>query len=205
MPALRDAGISHQQFLAVWSTNADIGFTPAQLLAAGITITEMQSNDITLAQIHAGGVSITYLLETGLTISQLYTGGIPGYLLFNDVCNTPLSVGTSPGPTIKLLTTQLTATNTQVLLEGRAESSLTWTFSNITTTNNVSNTVSFLHLDTINSTKMLRSAIAVYLRAENRRIVSTLSIPLAEVFSSLTIEVADNRFEGVSMALCSGR
>ena len=94
MPALIETGISNQQLLAVWSTNADTGFTIDQLLAARITL------------------------------SQMYAGGIPGYILFNEVCNTSLSVGTGSAPKIKLLSTNLVATNTRVVLEARGSGSV---------------------------------------------------------------------------------
>ena len=138
MTALRNAGISSRQFLTVWNTNANIGFTPAQLVVADVSFAEMQNsnitisqmynggisiayllgNNITLSQIYNGGVSITHLLGTGLSINQLRTGGIPDYALFNEACNTPLSSGSPPGPIIRLLSTNLSPTNTQVVLEG---------------------------------------------------------------------------------------
>ena len=169
MADIRGAGINKQQLLAVWSTNADIGFIPAQLLTAGITIAEMRSNNITLLQIYNGGVSI----------AEMRSAGIADYLLFNEVCNTPLSSGTAPGPAIRLLSTRLVATNTHVVLEGRAGGSISWLF--------LGNNVSFDDSDSVNQSRMLGNATAVYLgqdQDDNNRHVSTLSIPLVEVFSN---------------------
>ena len=187
MVALRDAGISKQQFLTVWSTNADIGFTPAQLLAAGISIAEMQSNNITLSQIYDGGVIISYLLGTGMTIAQLRTGGIPDYILINEACNIPLSVGTSPRPTIKLLSTNLNATNTQVVLEGRSSGdSLIWSITGFT------GSIFYTVMSSVNDTQMLGGAIGRLLQQTPTSYVSTLSIPLPYVFSNLTVSVTDS-------------
>ena len=197
MPDLREAGISKQQLLAVWDTNADIGFTTAQLLAAGITVAQMQAGGITLAQIHAGGVSIAQLLGTGLSIAQLRTGGVPDYALFNEACNTPLSVGASPAPTIRLLSTNLTPTNTQVVLEGRGISSVIWQISGIDGWASFTTSSSPL--------TMIGSATAVLIRIEEKTIVSTISLPFAYVFSNLTINVTDVQFRSTSIQLCPGR
>ena len=166
MPALIETGVSNQQLLAVWSTNADTGFTIDQLLAAGITL------------------------------SQMYAGGIPGYILFNEACNTPLSVGTAPDPTIRLISTNLNSTDTNIVLEGSATGSLTWTIAG--------HTVDFIILDTTN-TKMVGSATAVYIGFENDRHVSTLNIPFDYVFSNLTVRCLNNQRRGVSLQLCPGR
>ena len=197
MADIRNAGISEQQLLAVWTTNPDIGFTPAQLILAGISIAEMQSNNITLSQIYNGGVSITYLLGTGLTLSQLYTGGIPGYLLFNGFCNTPLSVGTSPGPTIRLLSTNLRATNTQVVLEGRASGTAIW---------NILGKTNFASIGSGSGTtpRMLGRATAVLIGVEGT-IVSTLSLPFDYVFSNLTVSLTDDQARITNFQLCPGR
>ena len=169
MPALIEAGVSKQQLLTVWATNGDTGFTPAQLLAAGITSAE------------------------------LYAGGIPGYLLFNGVCNTPLSVGTAPAPTIKLLSTNLSPTDTNIVLEGQAANSIRWS-SSILPGQDASLTV--LSDDPI---EMLGNMIAERIRIENTTIVSTLTIPFAYVFSNSTITVGDRNLRSTSIQLCPGR
>ena len=277
MSALIETGISNQQLLAVWSTNANIGFTSAQLLTAGITVAQMQSNDITLAQIHAGGVtpaqllaagitsaemlaaeitvaqmqasgitleqihaggvtpaqllaagitsaemlaaeitvaqmqasgitlgqihaggvSIAHLLGTGMSITQLRTGGVPDYALFNEACNTPLSVGTSPGPTIKLLSTNLRATNTQVVLEGRASGTAIW---------NILGKTNFASIGSGSGTtpRMLGRATAILIGVEGT-IVSTLSLPFDYVFSNLTVRLTDDQARITNFQLCPGR
>ena len=159
MADIRNAGINKQQLLAVWSTNADNGFTPAQLIVAGISIAEMQSNNITLSQMYNGGVSITYLLGTRLTISQLLAGGVPYYAIFNEACNIPLSKGSPPAPVIRLLSTNLSPTNTQVVLEGRGMGSIRWQISGI-------GTATFSTSSDINASKMLGDATAVLIRKE---------------------------------------
>ena len=198
MADIRNAGISEQQLLAVWSTNADIGFTSAQLLTAGITVAQMQSNDITLGQIHAGGVSIAYLLGTGLTLSQLYTGGIPGYLLFNGFCNTPLSVGTAPAPTIKLLSTNLNLTDTNIVLEGRAVGSINWTSPELP-----GEGATFTRQS--GGLEMLGNMIAERIRIDGTAVVSTLTIPFDYVFSNLTVNLTDTQFRITNFQLCPGR
>ena len=204
MADIRNAGITKQQLLAVWATNPDTGFTPAQLILAGISIAEMQSNNITLSQIHAGGVIISYLLGTGMTIAQLRNGGIPDYILINEACNTPTSNGTDlghiiRGPLVKLLSTNLSATNTQVVLEGDTEGSLRWQISSIT------GIITFDDESTINGTATLGSARAVYLGERDGRIVSTISLPFDYVFSNLTVTVADGQLRSTSIQLCPGR
>ena len=198
MADIRNAGITKQQFLAVWSTNADTGFTPNQLILAGISIAEMQSNNITLSQIHAGGVIISYLLSTGMTIAQLRNGGIPDYILINEACNTPTSNGIAPGPTIRLLSTNLSATDTQVVLEGRGMESIRWQISGI------NGVASFIASDTINTSKMLGDATAVFIKKEEF-FVSTLSLPFDYVFSNLTVTVRDSQIRITSIRLCPGK
>ena len=199
MAVLRGAGIIKRQFLAVWSSNGDTGFTPAQLLAAGISIAEMQSNNITLSQIYNGGVSITYLLRIGLSISQLYDEGIPGYALFNEACNIPLSSGTSPNPTIRLLSTRLVATNTHIVLEGGAAGTVRWEISSI-------GSIDFDDISiAINDTRMLGSAKIVYLGMRNDRLISTLNLPFEYVFSNLTVTLTGSQLSPTSIQLCPGR
>ena len=247
MPALVEAGVSKQQLLAVWDTNGDIGFTPAQLLAAGITsaemlaagitiaqmqaagitlaqihaggvspvqllaagitsaemlaagitVSQMQASGITLGQIHAGGVSIAQLLGTGLSIAQLRTGGVPDYALFNEACNIPLSTGADP--IIRLISTNLSPTDTRVVLEGEGTGNLDWKISNI------SGSVSFNDNDPINSPETLGSATAVLISVEETTIVSTLSLPFDYVFSNFTVSARNFQFSSTSIQLCPGR
>ena len=253
MPALIETGVSNQQLLAVWTTNADTGFTPAQLLAAGITsaemlaagitvaqmqaagitlaqihaggvtpaqllaaditstemlaagitVAQMQAAGITLGQIHAGGVSITHLLGTGLSIAQLRTGGVPDYALFNEVCNIPLSSGTAPGPIMRLLSTNLNATNTHVRLEGKAIDSLRWQLPGIRNIIFVS-TVHFPN-DTTTEGNITGEYIRDEVRDEELTVVSILNIPLSHVFSNLTLTLIDGRSRTTSIQLCPGR
>ena len=79
MPALRSAGVVSAQFLPVWSADRDMGFTPAQLKEADVTVAEMKSHGLTIAQVQTGGFSI----------ADLRSGGFADYLVFNEACNTP--------------------------------------------------------------------------------------------------------------------
>ena len=198
MPALIMDGISKQQLLAVWSTNPDTGFTPAQLVEARITIAEMRSNNITLSQIYAGGVSITYLIGAGLTASLLYNEGIPGYALFNEACNTPLSAGTAPAPTIRLISTKLNSTDTNIVLEGRAFSSINWTSPELPEEG-----ASFTRQS--GGLEMLGNMIAERIGIDGTTVVSTLTIPFDYVFSNLTVRLSDIRARTTSIQLCPGR
>ena len=101
IPALRNAGVTKAQFLAVWSENPDTGFSPAQLKVAGISIAEMRS------------------------------AGIADYLVFNEACNTPQTSGTAPRATIRLSTTTLSSTDTKVVLEAKAIGSTRWQLSGV--------------------------------------------------------------------------
>ena len=176
MPALRSAGVTSAQFLAVWSADADMGFTPAQLWEASVTIAEMRSH--------------------GLSIAQMYNmgQGIPGYTLFNEACNTPQAVGTAPSPTITLTTTTLTAMDMQVVLRGVSVGSATWRFQGATTSLDVTNT----------NSQTIGSATARFVRFEGANIVSTLSIPLTDVFSNSTVTITDRSARDTSIQLCPG-
>ena len=186
MPALVSAGATKEQLLAVWSADADTGFTPAQLKAAGVTVAEMKSH--------------------GLTIAQLRTGGIADYLVFNEACM-PLSSKTcsqsdvsqecsTNHPTITLEKTTLTATDTAVVLEGVANGSLRWGLSG--------STIRFDDGDSINDTQMLGSATGKLIRFEGITIISTLSIPLADVFSNPMVTVTNNILKNTTIQLCPG-
>ena len=179
MPALRSAGVTSAQFLAVWSADGDTGFTPAQLKEASVTIAEMRSH--------------------GLTIAQLRTGGIADHLVFNEACNTPQTRGTAPNPTITLTTTTLSATDMQVVLEGKVMGSVEWRSSG-----NFASFTRGLDSPGPDNTKMVGNATAEYVRDEGAALVSTLSIPLADVFSNPTVTAIDNQGKRTNIQLCPG-
>ena len=183
MPALAAEGISHQQFLAVWSTNGDTGFTSEQLLAAGV----------------------------------------PGYLIFNEVCNTPLSSGHPMvftnvvistndgmivtnvsiinGPTIRLLSTNLSPTNTHVMLETKTYVSARFNLRRLS-----SDIRRFIRLlDNPGDTRMLENVEFLYLRDDGVFPVCTVSVPLSQVFSNLTVFVVDANGMTANIQLCPGR
>ena len=164
MPALRSAGVVSAQFLAVWSADADTGFTPAQLKEGGVTVAEMRSAEI------------------------------PDYLVFNEVCNTPRTINR-----VTLTSSSLTATDTMVVLEGKSDLSLRWRIS--------ADDASFdRRTDSIGTTRTLGSATARYVRNEGTiGIVSTLSIPLADVFSNPTVEFFNHSRRRTNIPLCPGR
>ena len=187
MPALVSAGVTSTQFLAVWSADGDIGFTPVQLKEADVTVTEMKSHGLTIAQVQTGGFSI----------ADLRSGGFADHLVFNEACNTPQTRGTAPNPTITLTTTTLSATDTQVVLEGKANAGGVWIISE--------NSAGFTFgLDTLRSTKMLGNATVEYVRDEGTKVVITLSIPFADVFSNPTVGFSDQNIT-TNIQLCPGR
>ena len=186
MPALISAGVTKEQLLAVWSADADTGFTPAQLKEGGVTVAEMRTARLTILQIYNGGVSI----------ADLRSGGVADHLVFNEVCNTPQTIGTAPNPTITLKTTTLSATDTMLVLEGRTSgSSLRWIFSGMRTT--------FIGTHASGLTRMVGRATA---RLTNTApLTSTLSIPLADVFSNPTVSTIHVNVSTTNIPLCPGR
>ena len=206
MPALRSAGITSTQFLAVWSLNGAAGFTPAQLKAAGVTIAEMQTARLTILQMYNGGVSIADLLSAGLSIAQLRTGSVPDHALFNEACNTSSTFCimeeariecTANHPTITLTTTNLSVTDDEVVLEGEAVGGLAWRSSGMT--------VAIFSIDPLGNRGMLGSATVELTEKNGGVLVSTLSIPLADVFSNPTVSVTGGQ-AGIttSIQLCPG-
>ena len=172
MPALIEAGVSNQQLLAVWSAKADTGFTPTQLLAAGISIAEMRSNSI------------------------------PDYLLFNQVCNPQLSNGIPPGPTVKLLSTSLSPTNTQVVLGAETENIIRILWDKET------NSIQFIRMANVpplSASNENSNIEAFYLRDEGDRLIVEIHISLPRVFSTtnFTVFIEDNFGTRVSLQLCS--
>ena len=176
-----------------------MGFTPAQLKEAGVTIAEMRSHGLSILQMYNGGVSIADLLSAGLSIAQLRTGSVPDHALFNETCNTPQTSGTAPGPTITLTPATLTATDTQVVLRGVTIGSLVWTFSVIP-----GSIASFVDRDRVGRTVMLGSSTARFVSKKEDSFVSTLSIPLADVFSNPMVSVTDAQLRTTSIQLCPG-
>ena len=204
MPALVSAGVTKEQLLAVWSANADTGFTPAQLKEAGVTIAEMRSHGLTIAQIHVGGISI----------ADLRSGGVADYLVFNEACNTSSTFCTmvddltmervrrectADHPTITLTTTTLSDMDTAVVLRGETTISVGWRLGDGDRA-----TIGFNILNSVNDTKMLGSATIELIRLEGNALTSTLSIPLADVFSNPTVTALDSQERSTSINLCPG-
>ena len=191
IPALRNAGGTKAQFLAVWSENPDTGFSPAQLKVAGISIADLRS----------AGISIADLRSAGISIAEMRSAGIADYLVFNEACNTPQTSGTAPRPTIRLSTTTLSSTDTKVVLEAKSSGLVEWGLSG------VSGAVSFTDAD-LHTQEMLGSATAELVRIEDGSpssiIVATLSIPLADVFSNPTVTVGDSQLRETNFQLCPG-
>ena len=205
MPALVSAGVTKEQLLAVWSEDADTGFTPAQLKAAGVTVAEMRSHGLTIAQIHVGGVSI----------ADLRSGGVADHLVFNEACNTSSQLTsdttTSPRITGVSLVEPSPDNNNKytVVVEAVAShDSITWEWSGLP-----GRTDSFINqIDPVNDTKRLGTAIARFTSNDGSTLGSTLSIPLVDgddnpnndVFSnpSPTVRVNDAGFMFVNIQLC---
>ena len=202
MPALRSAGVTSAQFLPVWSADRDMGFTPAQLKEADVTVAEMKSHGLTIAQVQTGGFSI----------ADLRSGGFADYRVFNEACNTsstfctegdltmeevPIEC-TAAHPTITLTPTTLSM-NMPVVLEGATRGSLIWLFSGI------DRVVSFSVVSSVGDTGTLGSSTAELTEKTGTNFTSTLSIPLADVFSNPTVTVTDSQERRTNIQLCPGR
>ena len=179
-----------------------MGFTPAQLRVVGVTVAEMRSHGLTIAQIHTGGFSI----------ADLRSGGFADYRVFNEACNTSSTFCTESDltmeevrvectanhPTITLRGTPLGAMDMQVVLEGKGTAVTGWVFSG--------NSWDFTRgFESPGDTKMVGNATAEYVRDEGTTVVSTLSIPFADVFSNPTVNVKDNQHRNTNIQLCPGR
>ena len=191
MPALVSAGVTKEQLLAVWSENRDTGFTPAQLKEAGVTVAEMRSHGLTIAQIHVGGVSI----------ADLRSGRVADYLVFNEACNTPQTRGTAPSPTVTLTTTTLSATDTQVVLTANSRGSLRWSSTELIGMNM---SIFFHSASVIGVDEAVGDVTGRLLSHDGGSFISTLSIPLADVFSNPTVSVEDSQFSTTNIQLCPG-
>ena len=197
MPALVSAGATKEQLLAVWSANADTGFTPAQLKAAGVTVTEMREASLTILQIYTGGVSIADLLGAGLTITQLDTGSVPDHAIFSEACGTPERVDGATGhPSITSV--GLDPNNTKVVLTGKAEGLSRWVSNELL---GMDMTINFDNTDPTEVDVVVGVATARLISVVGN-IVSTLSIPLANVFSNPEVRIANNQLKSTNIRLC---
>ena len=198
MPALVSAGATKEQLLAVWSANADTGFTSAQLKAAGVTVAEMRSHGLTILQIYTGGVSIADLLGAGLTITQLDTGSVPDHAIFSEACGTPERVDGATGhPSITSVGLDPND-NTKLVLEGKAKGSrLRWVSNEL-----LGMGISFDDADTTGVDVVAGVATGRFLRVEAGFLISTLSIPLANVFSNPEVRISNNQLRATNIRLC---
>ena len=184
------------------------GVSTAQLKEAGLTIAQMQSAGLTLSQIHTGGVSIADLRSAGISIPDLRTG-IADHLVFNEACNTPESgdpefTDIDNGPMITSVSLELdTDDNTYaVVLESKAKFSVRWS-SSVIMRDDSSNNIRWLRL--LQSPDDITTAgdvTSLYVRDEGTTVVSTLSIPLGDVFSNPTVDVTDSDATVTSIQLC---
>ena len=198
MPALVSAGATKEQLLAVWSANADTGFTPAQLKAAGVTVAEMRAASLTILQIYTGGVSIADLLGAGLTITQLDTGSVPDHAIFSEACGTPERVdGTTGFPSITSVGLDPND-NTKLVLRGEA-ASLRWASNELLGMGMV---IEFDDADRIGVDVVVGVATGRLVRVESDSLISTLSIPLANVFSNPEVTVTNSQIKTTSIRLC---
>ena len=197
MPALVSAGATKEQLLAVWSANADTGFTSAQLKAAGVTVAEMREARLTILQIYTGGVSIADLLGAGLTITQLDTGSVPDHAIFSEACGTPERVDGATGhPSITSV--GLDPNNTKVVLTGKAEGLSRWVSNELL---GMDMTINFDNTDPTEVDVVVGVATARLISVVGN-IVSTLSIPLANVFSNPEVRIANNQLKSTNIRLC---
>ena len=200
MTNLVSAGVTKEQLLAVWSADQDTGFTSAQLKAAGVTIAEMRSHGLTIAQVQTGGFSI----------ADLRSGGFADHLVFNEACNTSSTFCTmeetriectANHPTITLTGIPLTATDTAVVLEGSASGALTWASDELM---GAGNAISFTPASNVLEETIGRATARRLSDGGTNPIVSSLSIPLANVFSNPTVTITDGQTKNVNINLCPG-
>ena len=197
MPALVSAGATKEQLLAVWSANADTGFTSAQLKAAGVTVAEMRSHGLTILQIYTGGVSIADLLGAGLTITQLDTGSVPDHAIFSEACNTQPVDGATGHPSITSVGLDPND-NTKLVLRGEAEGSLRWRSNELLGMGSIN----FEDTDRIGVDEVVGAATGRLISVEADSIISTLSIPLANVFSNPEVTVTNSQLRATNIRLC---
>ena len=205
------------------------GVSTAQLKEAGFTIAQMRNAGLTVLQIQAGGFSISDLLSAGFSVFDLYnsgvsvadlnsggvsiadlrSAGIADHLVFNGACTqsktcTSRSSGTEveecsvDHPTITL---GLNPAKTRVVLEGNAVGSVTWQLSG------TAGTVTFDETNLIGTTEPLGRATAELVGNEDI-IVSTLSLPLADIFSNsnrITVTITDGQLVSTNIGLCPAR
>ena len=82
----------------------------------------------------------------------------------------------------------------QLVLEGVTNMRLRWRL--------LENSISFEDIDSINDSQMLGSATATL--TSIAPVTSTLSIPLADVFSNPTVSATDGQLRTTSIQLCPG-
>ena len=190
------------------------GATIAEMQSAGLSILEINAGGVSIAELHSGGVTVAQLLDTGLSIPQLYNGGIrgvPGNTLFNEVCNTPESgdpefTDIDNGPMITSVSLELdTDDNTYaVVLEGKGAISVRWQ-SSVIVRSDMSNVIRYIRLlDSPGDMTTAGDVVGLYVRDEGTTVVSTLSIPLGDVFSNLTVTIADSASITANINLCPG-
>ena len=101
-------------------------------------------------------------------------------------------------PTITLTGNPLTATDTMVVLRAVAIGSVVWQFLGN------SAIASFVDRDHVGKTSMLGSATAELTGKDGTNFTSTLSIPLANVFSTPTLRVTNSQLRMTNIQLCPG-
>ena len=200
---LKEAEVTIAQMRSAGLTISQIhagGVSVADLRTAGVTIAQMRNAGLTVSEIYAGGVSIADLLEEdGLNLVNLYTGGVPGYALFNEVCNTPpRSSGTAPDPTITI--TRLTAMSEGVELRATARGSTSWS------SNELIGMTMAIAISNARRERTIGTVIGRYVMSDGNTLVSDLIIPFSLAFSNLgaTVTVADTLARTTSIQLCPG-
>ena len=212
---INEGGVTSTELLDAGFTIAqmrDSGITLSQINEGGVTLSQINEGGVTLLQINEGGVTSTELLDAGFTIAQMRdsgitlsqiraggigisamrSAGIADYLLFNEVCNTPRIVRGKNGFLMRLLSTNLAPTDTQVVLGAESPAGVRWTAFGAVTT--------FTSSSTVHTTNNLGSARAVYLGVFEGKVTSILITPLSNVFSNPRIEGRDSgNFKSISL------
>ena len=170
LAALINMGVTHAQLIAVWDLDGERGFTIAQLTNAGISLVEMRTASI--------------------SISNLRAVGIPDYQVFNELCNPPRAVTNSNSTGwITLITTNLTATDSNIILESKYNSVYTGQrielLNVLTSSNTLASVGSLAVLRELSTTLEGITYQSVADGADGR--VARITIPLRTVFSNLTV------------------
>ena len=185
------------------------GLTVLQIQAGGFSISDLLSAGFSVSDLHNSGVSVADLNSGGVSIADLRSAGIADHLVFNGACTQSKTCTRPSGETEveveecsadhPTITLSLNTAKTRVVLEGKAVNSIRWTFLGR------DGAIQFIRIgNSPDDMASLGNAEAVYVRDEGDNVVSTLSIPLADVFSNPTVITENNPGKAINIQLCPG-